>query len=64
MDLDNADIPDIGKVARRELANAGYTRLEQFTRVSEKELLEKTRVLESPGATHLCYRVTKERSDA
>jgi predicted flap endonuclease-1-like 5' DNA nuclease len=40
MDLDNANIPDIGKVARRELANAGYTRLEQFTNVSEKALLE------------------------
>jgi predicted flap endonuclease-1-like 5' DNA nuclease len=40
MDFGNSDLPDIGKVARRELANAGYTRLEQFTRVSEKELLK------------------------
>jgi predicted flap endonuclease-1-like 5' DNA nuclease len=34
------DLPNIGNVARRELANAGYTRLEQFTKVSEKELLK------------------------
>jgi ERCC4-type nuclease len=34
------DLPNIGKVARRELANAGYTRLEQFPTVSEKELLK------------------------
>lgn len=33
------DLPNIGKVARRELASAGYTRLEQFSNVSEKELL-------------------------
>jgi predicted flap endonuclease-1-like 5' DNA nuclease len=37
--LESSDFPNIGKVARRELANAGYTRLEQLTNVSEKELL-------------------------
>jgi predicted flap endonuclease-1-like 5' DNA nuclease len=36
----SSDLPNIGKVARRELANAGYTRLEQFTTISEKELLK------------------------
>lgn len=40
MDFGNSDLPNIGKVARRELANAGYIRLEQLTRVSEGELLE------------------------
>jgi predicted flap endonuclease-1-like 5' DNA nuclease len=34
------DLPNIGNVARRALANMGYTRLEQFTTVSEKELLK------------------------
>lgn len=35
-----ADFPHgIGKVARRELIANGYTRLEQLTRVSEKQLL-------------------------
>lgn len=39
--LESSDnLPNIGKVARRELANAGYTRLEQFTKVSEKDLLK------------------------
>ncbi len=38
--LESSDLPNIGKVARRSLANAGYTRLEQFTTVSEKELLK------------------------
>src|SRR5688572_14772424 len=30
----------MGKVAPRELANAGYTRLKQLTKVSESELLK------------------------
>ncbi len=34
-----SDFPFIGKVAARELAQAGYTRLEQLSNVSEKELL-------------------------
>ena len=34
------DFPNIGKVARRELANAGYTYLEQLPSVSEAELLK------------------------
>lgn len=37
---DPNDLPNIGKVARRELALAGYTRMEHFTRVSETELLK------------------------
>ncbi len=37
--LESSDLPNIGKVARRELASAGYKRLEQFTNVSEKALL-------------------------
>jgi ERCC4-type nuclease len=36
----SGELPNIGKVARRELANAGYTRLEEFTTASEKELLK------------------------
>jgi DNA-directed RNA polymerase alpha subunit len=40
MTLPQDDLPNIGKVARRELASAGYTRLEQLTTVSEKELLK------------------------
>lgn len=40
MSLPYDDLPNIGKVARRELANAGYTSLEQFTTVSQKELLK------------------------
>lgn len=35
-----SDFPFIGKVARRELANAGYTHLEQLPHVSEAELLK------------------------
>ncbi|HYI02394.1 DNA-binding protein [Hyalangium sp.] len=35
-----SDFPNIGKVARRELALAGYTRLKQLTRVSEAKLLQ------------------------
>jgi NAD-dependent DNA ligase len=34
-----SDFPFIGKVAARELALAGYIRLEQLTKVSEKDLL-------------------------
>lgn len=34
------DFPNIGKVARRELANAGYTYLEQLPTVTEAELLK------------------------
>lgn len=34
------DFPNIGKVARRELANAGFTYLEQLPSVSEAELLK------------------------
>lgn len=34
------DFPNIGKVARRELANAGYTHLEQLPSVTEAELLK------------------------
>lgn len=36
----DSDFPFIGKVAKRELANAGYTRLEQLPAVSEAELLK------------------------
>ncbi len=37
---DSSDLPPgIGKVATRELALAGFTRLEQLTRVTERELL-------------------------
>jgi replicative superfamily II helicase len=45
------DLPNIGRVARRELANAGYTRLEQLTNVSEKELLKIHGV--GPKAIHI-----------
>lgn len=38
MNAVESDLPNIGKVARRELAIAGYTRLEQLTRVSEADL--------------------------
>lgn len=38
-DHDHTDLPTrIGKPATRALANAGYTRLEQLTEVTEKEL--------------------------
>jgi hypothetical protein len=36
---DESDFPFIGKVAKRELANAGYTKLHQLTTVSSEELL-------------------------
>jgi ERCC4-type nuclease len=39
-DTSSDDLPNIGKVARRALTNADYTRLEQLTTVSEKELLK------------------------
>ncbi|MCA0456075.1 MAG: hypothetical protein LCI00_19005 [Chloroflexi bacterium] len=39
-DAADSDFPFIGKVAKRELANAGYTRLEQLPAVSEAELLK------------------------
>ncbi len=36
----STEFPNIGNVARRELANAGYTTLEQLPSVSEAELLK------------------------
>lgn len=36
---DDSDLPDIGAPARRALAVAGLTRLEQLTEVREDELL-------------------------
>jgi hypothetical protein len=38
-DQRESDFPFIGKVAARELVLAGYTRLEQLTQVSKKDLL-------------------------
>ncbi|MGK5556795.1 helix-hairpin-helix domain-containing protein [Actinomadura kijaniata] len=37
---DITDFPKIGNPARRALAHRGYTRLEQLTALSERELLE------------------------
>ncbi|GAA1527509.1 hypothetical protein GCM10009678_06470 [Actinomadura kijaniata] len=37
---DLTDFPDIGKPARGALIHEGYTRLEQLTALSEKELLK------------------------
>ena len=34
-----SDLPKLAAPARRALAGAGYTRLEQFTQVSEAEVL-------------------------
>ncbi|GAA3152997.1 hypothetical protein GCM10010466_49990 [Planomonospora alba] len=39
METDESDLPYIGAPARRALAVAGHTRLEQLTAVTEAELL-------------------------
>lgn len=59
MDYGNSDLPKIGKVARRELVNAGYIRLRQFTKVSEKELLKIHGV--GPKAIHILREALEAR---
>ena len=39
-DSSENDLPNIGKPAGRALAGAGYTRLDQLSKVSEAELLK------------------------
>lgn len=40
MTRDESDLPKIGAPAGRALAEAGITRLEQLTQISERQLLE------------------------
>jgi hypothetical protein len=56
---DDSDFPKLSAPARRALAGAGYTRLEQLTAVSESELLKLHGI--GPSAIPVLRRALDER---
>lgn len=54
-----SDLPKISEPATRALTNAGYSRLEQFTKVTEAEILKLHGV--GPKAVRILNEVLKEK---
>jgi DNA-directed RNA polymerase alpha subunit len=54
-----SDLPKISKPATRNLTNAGFTRLEQFTKVTEADILKLHGV--GPKAVRILNEALKEK---